>query len=176
MTQKEFSTLAGAMRASYSVQNFLSTREAVSVWYEMLKDLPYDLANKAVLSHIATSKFAPTIAEIREIAASMVRPEPPTALDAWSIVYRAICNSTYHAEEEFAKLPEICQKVLGNPASLREMATMDAGTVKSVEQSHFIKSYNTMVEREKEAAVLPESIRALIGKTEERMIGNAEMP
>lgn len=175
MTKDEFVVLVKGLRSAYQRENFLGAAEDVGIWYEMLKDLPYEIAHKSVISHISTNKFPPTIAEIRQGAARMVSPEIPTALDAWSLVYKAICNSSYHAEEEFAKLPPMCQKVIGNPANLREMATMDTNAVKSVEQSHFIKTYNTIAEREKETAALPENIRVLIGKTAERMIGNAQV-
>ena len=84
------------------------------------------------------------------------------ALEAWNLVYKAICNSVYHSEEEFDRLPPLCQNVLGNAANLREMALMDVNTVKSVEQSHFIRQYDAYAKREAENMKLPPSMRISI--------------
>ena len=60
-------------------------------------------------------------------------------------------------------MPPACQRAIGSPASLRELAQIDTETVETVEQSHFIRAYNTQLEREREDAKIPSSVRALIG-------------
>lgn len=71
-------------------------------------------------------------------------------------------NSGYNSEEEFAKLPEACQRAVGTAANLKEWALMDSDQVATIEQSHFIRNYRTSVQRMKEEARLPENVRMLI--------------
>ena len=49
------------------------------------------------------------------------------------------------------------QKAIGTSANLKELAAMDAQTVESVEQSHFIRAYRAVLDRERmdEQANLP---------------------
>ena len=83
-------------------------------------------------------------------------------LQAWALVQRALRNSGYNSEEEFAKLPEACQRAVGTAANLKEWALMDSDQVATIEQSHFIRNYRTSVQRMKEEARLPENVRMLI--------------
>ena len=83
-------------------------------------------------------------------------------LQAWALVQKALRNSGYNSEEEFAKLPEACQRAVGTAANLKEWALMDSDQVATIEQSHFIRNYRTSVQRMKEEARLPENVRMLI--------------
>ena len=83
-------------------------------------------------------------------------------LQAWALVQRALRNSGYNSEEEFAKLPEACQRAVGTAANLKEWALMDSDQVATIEQSHFIRNYRASVQRMKEEARLPENVRMLI--------------
>lgn len=160
MDRKEFLTLARTMKAVYTDPKFLADNFAIEVWYEMLKDLPYKVAADAIQRHMQTSKFLPTIADLRENVQKNTAPEEMTAIEAWRLTYRAICNANYHAEEEFNRLPEVIQKTIGSPDTLKEWAKMDTGTVESVEQSHFIRDYNATVKRCKEVESLSPEIRS----------------
>ena len=63
---------------------------------------------------------------------------------------KAIANGNYHAEEEFNKLPPLLQRAVGSPDNIRELASTNADTVQSVEKSHFIRSYNLLLESERQ--------------------------
>ena len=45
------------------------TTEKIDIWHELLEDIDFEAAKKAVKEHIKTSRFIPTIAEIREAVA-----------------------------------------------------------------------------------------------------------
>ena len=63
MDKKEFSKLASTIRAYYP--NTFRDGETMSLWYEQLKDVPYVTANDNLKHHVSTSKYAPTVAEIK---------------------------------------------------------------------------------------------------------------
>lgn len=169
MTRDEFKILVKGMKAVYAQQTFLPDKDAFDMWFALLQDLPYKLANVAIQKHMLTEKFPPTPAEIREKAAQMIEvPETEMSeLEAWALVRKAIRNSGYHAQEEFDKLPETCREAVGNAANLEEWAKMDYEKVESVGQSHFIRNFRTAVLRIKEEQRLPEQMRKLISEMRE---------
>lgn len=162
VTVDEFALLAKAMKAAYPDPKFLPDNDAKTVWYEMLKDLPYEQVSRALKRHMQSNRFPPTIADLRtqtEEGESVY----PTATEAWAIVYKAICNSSYHADEEYAKLPPLLQRAVGHPGNLKEWSLMDIDTVQSVEQSHFIRAYNAVLETARHEAKISPDARARIG-------------
>lgn len=169
MTRDEFKILVKGMKAVYAQQTFLPDKDAFDMWFALLQDLPYKLANVAIQKYMLTEKFPPTPAEIREKAAQMMEaPETEMSeLEAWALVRKAIRNSGYHAQEEFDKLPEVCREAVGNVANLEEWAKMDYEKVESVGQSHFIRNFRTAVLRIKEEQRLPEQTRKLISEMRE---------
>lgn len=118
-----------------------------------------------------TSGFAPTVGKLVGLIAEKKEPIMG-ALEAWTYVYKAISNGYYGAEEEYAKLPPLCQKAIGSPAALREMAQMDTDVVMSVEQSHFIRAYNGAVKMAEQDRCLPPSMR--IGAQDQLRISEVE--
>lgn len=166
MDRDEFKILVKGMKAVYPQQTFIPDQDAFNIWHSLLQDLSYEVANRAIQKYMLSYKFPPTIADIRENATAFIpHDEEMSELEAWSIVYKAICNSYYNAEAEFEKLPPVIQKAVGSPANLREWAQMDTETVLSVEQSHFIRSYRAAVERQKMDAKLPENFKAIQEKS-----------
>ena len=166
MERDEFKILVKSMKAVYAQPTFLPDQDAFNVLYALLKDLPYELASMAVQKHMLTEKFPPTIADLRAKANEVVeRPaEEMSELEAWALVRKAIGNSNYHAEEEFARLPEVCRIAVGSPANLREWAMMDSDQVATVEQSHFIRNYRAAAKRMTEDRKLPSAFRERIAE------------
>ena len=164
MEREMFKTLVKAMKAVYAQPTFIPDQNAFNVWYELLKDLPYEQLSVAIQKYMLTEKFPPTIADLRAKANEIVEPELEgmSELQAWSIVRKAIGRSGYYAEEEFDKLPEACKIAVGSPANLREWAMMDSDQVSTVEQSHFIRNYRSAVKRISEDRKIPDHIRNLI--------------
>lgn len=160
ITQEQFLILVSAMKAAYPSATFLPDEDAAKVWYQLLKDLDYKTLSSAIQRHMSTSPYPPTIADLRKMA--IPEFDAPSDLAAWGLVRQAISNSAYHSQEEFDKLPPLIQKTIGNPANLREMALMDIDAVNSVEQSHFLRVYKTMVDREKELNKLSPALRGMI--------------
>lgn len=164
MEREEFKILVKAMKAVYAQPTFIPDKDAFDVWYGLLQDLPYEQANLAIQKYMTSERFPPTIADIRTKATEIIAPaeESMSELQAWALVQRALRNSGYNSEEEFAKLPEACQRAVGTAANLKEWALMDSDQVATIEQSHFIRNYRTSVQRMKEEARLPENVRMLI--------------
>lgn len=164
MTQKEFLVIAKGLKAVYTDPKFLPDKDALDVWYGLLADLPYQVLTLAAQRYMMQETYPPTIAGLRQKAAELLETQEDSLPDmaAWALVRKALSNSIYHAEEEFARLPELCRLAVGDPANLKEMAVMDISTVDSVEQSHFLRNYRTQVERKKMDAQIAPGVRNMI--------------
>ena len=75
MTRDEFSIFANALRTYYAKENLLPNKQAMELWYQALKDLSYSLASAALGKWSQTSRWSPTIADIRETAADITDPD-----------------------------------------------------------------------------------------------------
>ena len=100
MEREQFKVLVKAMKAVYAQPTFIPDQDAFNVWFALLGDLPYKQAELAVQKHMATEKFPPTIADIREKAEQItsVKETEMSELEAWAIVRKAIGRSNYYAE------------------------------------------------------------------------------
>ena len=158
MDKNEVKNIIGAIMASYPNYKPADMAFTVATWTSMLADYDYPTISKALQKFIMTdtSGFAPSIGQVLGMIDMPVNREP---LEAWDLVRKAIRNGYYFAEQEYSKLPIECQKARGSPANLKEMALMPTETVESVEQSHFIRSYQSVIKRMDEEKRLPQNMR-----------------
>lgn len=164
MTREEFSILVKSMKAVYADPKFIADQDAFNVWYAMLKHIDYKPAAAAVQEHMMSSQFPPTPADINLAVAKpmMDVQEELSDAEAWDMVWKAICDSTYHSRERFEEFPEAVKKAVGSPDNLR-MIAMQEGANPGVEKSHFLNSYHIVCKRIKEErreqALFPASVR-----------------
>ncbi len=139
--------------------------ETAKMWATMLSDYSYTDVAQAVKATIATNKFPPTIAEVIE-KIHILHDTSMNELEAWSYINKAIRNSTYHALEEWEKLPAEVQRIV-SPDLLRTWAmTEDDGA--SVVQSHFSRCFRASQARKKEVDMLPSSVKEYIAQLGEK--------
>lgn len=93
MTQLEAKKLVAVLVASFASSKI--TIDTVGVYERMLSDLDYVVANAAVERLLATAKFLPTIAEIREACLALSTGEKRPGGDAWGEVLAAIRKYGY---------------------------------------------------------------------------------
>lgn len=167
MTIEETGAVMDILQAAYpryySGLSAPNPEQAVTLWATMFADDDLHLVLDAVKAFIATDTkgFPPHIGAIKAKLRQLTDPQETTELEAWGMVYRAICNSAYNSEQEFKKLPPMLQSIVGDARQLREWAMMPTDTVQSVVASNFQRSYRSRSQHEREFAALPEDVRAL---------------
>jgi hypothetical protein len=168
VTQKEVAAILAVLAAIYPDTNKTQSadvkKRVAGIWWKSLMDIPFELANQVVEAHIISSseKFMPQPSEIRKKCLDAMRGEenrPMEGTEAWALVRKALGNSYYGASEEFSKLPRMIQKIIGSPSVLKDWGLMPPESL-SVEQSHFLRAYRTMVERETNDRAIPEALKA----------------
>ena len=78
-----------------------TTPSTSGVYENALQDLDADAARKAVQRLMATCKFMPTIAEIREVAHSLQHGRARSGEEAYAIVLRAVRSVGYYGTATF---------------------------------------------------------------------------
>jgi hypothetical protein len=138
VTRKEATQIVAMLQGAFPQRQLPDS--TIEVYAMALADLDFELARAAVMRLVQTSRFLPTIAEIRE-AAVRDRVSLPTPEEAWGIVRRAIgqhgsyrvpvfdCDEIHDAVRDIG-WKEIC--LSEQPASTR---------------ARFIDAYKSRVER-----------------------------
>jgi hypothetical protein len=117
-----------------------------------LGDLPVDLLKAAVLQCLATSKWFPTIAEVRGAAADILARAQghPTALEAWGQMRRwlrspksVIVNGQRYVRRPLTEPSMRALAALGGEGMVRESDNPTA------DRARFEEAYNGLLERER---------------------------
>ena len=88
MTKAEAAKLVAVLIAAYPSAKL--GPDTAGIYERMLADLDYPSANAAVERLLATSKWPPTVAEIREASLALHAGEIKPGGEAWGLVLRAI--------------------------------------------------------------------------------------
>lgn len=166
--------LETAYPAYYSKRDNQQRMEAVNLWADLFADDPAPVVAAAVKAIIVSGgAFPPSIGEIKNKMHDLTTPSELSETEAWALVSKAISNGIYGYEAEYAKLPPTVQAAVGRPEQLKEWAVMDIGEIQSVVASNFMRGYKTVARREREIAMIPESVKTLLTGTTQAMLPEA---
>lgn len=159
MDKKEFSMFAMAVRTYYPKENILPNQQAMELWFRELQDIPYQVAEAGLRKWVSINKWSPSIAEIREMAATVQYGNIPDWGDGWEQVLKAIRHfGMYREAEAMASLDDItkqCVERLGfRNICLSENISAD--------RANFRMMYETTANRKKQDMQLPVTLASLI--------------
>ena len=175
MNLEETRTVLRVIQDTYS--NFhVTSNTMIQTWQTLLSDVEAKQCQEALISYIRTdtSGFAPTVGQLIDHMSRLQAINEPSEMEAWSLVTKALRDSTYHAKDRFNELPVSVQKAVGSPDVLKEWGQTDLESVGTVIQSNFLKAYRTVCERQREFSKLPQSIQKLATSTTNRLEANNE--
>lgn len=136
------------------------TPERVQIWAEMLRDLDAPTTRAAAIAWIGTQKWAPVIAEIRELATG--GGKEPSAGEAWEEVCRQISmiGSWGWPTWSSGAIGEAVNALGGWLAiCVSENAIAD--------RAHFLRLYDQIAERWKRVRQAPDGVRWLLERDNE---------
>ena len=157
MTREEVKEIIMMISTAYANWKPMDMTATVNLWSVLFKDYQADDIRKALTNYLMndTSGFAPVPGQI--IASINTGREYLLPEDAWNLVYNGICNSNYHALEEFQKLPPECQKAIGSATNMKEMAVLNYYEM-SRSKEQFLKAYKAEVDKRKSHDRTPEGL------------------
>ena len=113
MNKQEFSKWVMALKTYYPREQLLPNAQAIELWYQELSDIPMQVAEAALRKWVSSSKWSPTIAEIREMCVDVKRGDAPDWSDGWAQVQFAIKRfGSYRPQEAMASLDPITRETV----------------------------------------------------------------
>lgn len=176
MTKKEFSILAAAIKTFYPRENVLPNEKALALWYGMLSDIPYKVAEAAVSKHVASNKYPPTVAEIREISAQIISGDDPDWSKAWSdVVYAMAKFGWYRTSEALESLDGLTRETVKRLGFEQLCHSENI----AADQRRFKEIFEMIAQRKKADAQIPPALKQIIhqiriGGQDEAIRGIAE--
>lgn len=111
MTRQEAAGLVGIMIRAYPNSDKYTTKEAVNetvnLWATLFSDDDSAIVGLAVKKHIMTSKWPPSVAEIREIMADITHPDLIPPDQAWAAVADLLYAESEYSSSPHRRLPPL---------------------------------------------------------------------
>jgi|GEM_PF-965915 len=161
MTPVEAAKAVALLAAAYPAARW--SEQTGQIYEQMLADLDFEVAKQAVMRLVCTSKFLPTIAELREAAGDIVLGPCRNGIDAWGDVTMAIRRVGSYGTPTFKdSLVGECVRIMG----WRYLCL--AETSEAADRARFAELY-TDLQRRQRTANLSEPGRLLPeGRREQR--------
>lgn len=160
MTRDEAKQVLAMLSSVYTSRLMPEINElTVNVWYQLLADMDFRKATAIVGAWIATNKYPPTIADIREKAVEKLLPST-TPDEAWTKFHAAIKKYGYtNPEGAQAELGDMWQMVGGD---WKYYCTMLEDQLPN-ERARFLKIYQAWQHRAKERLQIPSGLQERLG-------------
>lgn len=176
MNKTEFATFAMALKTYYPKEKLIPNDRAMELWFFQLKDIDFKTAEATLNKWVATNKWSPSIAEIREAATELTQGEIPDWGEAWEKVLKAVWHwGSYEPEKAMESLDELTR------AAVKRVGYRDICMSENVavERANFRMVYETLAARKKQDAQIPPQIQGLIqtalgGDTQKRIEAGKE--
>lgn len=168
MNKTEAMKLLAVIKVSFPNFHPDDIEMAADVWADVLSDFSYQQLGMALKSYIRTntSGFAPSPGQLIELISAVKHSNDETETEAWMRVAIALRNGMYGSEQEFAKLPPMVQKAVGNSQQLRIWA-LDENFNEEVAKAQFLRVYRAETQRAKDYEKLPKDIQQIIDNSRE---------
>lgn len=170
MTREETKTILALLASVYSLNLMPAVTEmTINVWFQMLSDLDYRLAQTAVAAWVQTEKYPPTIADIRE---KCVTSKPDTAPKAWGKLNAAIKKyGPYHQGELLESITDPTLRRIVDQFTLQHFL-MRLEANKSIDYAQFRDAYNAESKKEIYRAQISEPVRKALDGRAEKALGD----
>lgn len=164
MNKQQFATLAIGIKSAYPASKILEDNVSMDFWYTMLKDIPYEIAENAVMEHICTNIYPPNIAEIRKLCVERCQRPVLSFDEAWGMVQKAISTyGWYHPQEAFETMDGLTLSVVKN-LGWRRLCQSENLTA---DRANFREAYEAKAKAVQNSYQLPEFVaqnKALLQK------------
>ena len=108
-----------------------SWRDLASIWEIQFHNCEDEAVFIALNKSFATNEFPPSYSEIKKNLVG--KRNELSNEDIWALLLKAGRNGLYHAEEEYAKLPESVRKVV-TPGTIKEIAMADDESLRYIKR------------------------------------------
>lgn len=166
MTKQEFAKVVMALRTYYPRENLIPNQQAAELWFIQLQDIEYSVAELAVSKWVATNKWSPTIADIRDTVRGITQGSEEWG-DGWNQVCAAVDHfGRYREAEALESLSDTAREAVKRIGFINicnsENITADRASFRDI--------YNQIAARNRADAQMPAQLKALIDNQRAKMI------
>lgn len=166
MNKQEFGMLAAAIKTAY--EKMFPNSQAMELWFRNLQDIPYNVASAAFDKWVVTSKWAPTIADIREMSASIMSGDTALWSDGWAQVMNAIRKyGCYNLVAALATLDDITAETV-NRIGYMELCRSENITA---DRANFRMIFDQISNRKRKIALIPAPLQQRIEQIQKGELG-----
>lgn len=169
MTIEEFGQIAKALRHYYPRESLMPNQEAVALWYDELQDLDAKAVKAALRKWVATNKWSPSIAEIRESVVEFTTPKIKDWSEAFEDARQAIRRyGSYNPQEAMESLDDLTRE------TVKRMGYHDMCMSENhaADRANFRMIYETLAKREREDRQVTPDVRLFINAITNTLAGN----
>ena len=158
--EHEIESIFHLMLANYSY--FQREKDAqelailLDIWKQLLTDIDGGVLKASSLQHISESKWFPSVAELRDIAARILYPRRQGAVEAWGEVQRQFHHPGRYGEPQFSD--PITAEVV---AQLGWQELCDS-EMQAADRKNFVECWNALAQREKADAIMLPQVREVM--------------
>lgn len=165
MTRQEFWQFAAAIRTYYSRENILPNEQAMELWYRQLQDIPFPVAEAILAKWVATNKWSPSIADIRDGVAEIQNGGPaPDWGEAWDQAMNAIRRfGSYEEAEAMESLPPLTRETVKR-LGYKSLCWSENQVA---DRANFRQVYETLAKRKIETDKIPLPVRTALASLTE---------
>lgn len=160
MNKREFSKIADAIRTYYPKDNPFVNGAAIQLWYEEFKELSYEDVAIALRRHVNTSKWCPTIAELKEAVVINTAGEKDWG-DAWKECLEAIHKYGRNREEEAMENMSTLTRLVVKRLGYKDLCNSED---QMADRANFRMVFEQVSKNEYEKAALPYGLQKQIAK------------
>lgn len=154
------------LEAAYDDFRVTGEPVALKVWYSQLGDMPENVLMLSIQKWVATSKWKPKVADLRETAANIINPPPVPWSEAWEQVRRAIrLYGMYDEQGALESMDELTKRAVRS-MGFKSLCMSETGMA---DRAHFQKIYERLEKEEKEARTLPAKLLDSIAQTQKEL-------
>lgn len=172
MTREETIKVIGIITTAYpnfdKFRDEKHIRSMVAIWADMFSEDDAGLVALAVKEHISTSKWPPSIAEIREIMTRIAHPDIIPPDEAWEVVSKYLdTEGEYNHGDIYRALPRTIAEAVdsigyGQLYAMHVAYARGHAAKAGHDRVAFMQAYEDKVERQRRKAMLPGSLRQKI--------------
>lgn len=157
MTRQEFWQFAAAIRTYYSRENILPNEQAMELWFRQLQDIPFPVAEAILAKWVATNKWSPSIADIRDSMAEIQNGGPADDWgEAWDQAMNAIRRfGSYDEDGALASLPPLTRETVRR-LGYKSLCWSDNQVA---DRANFRQVYEILSQRKAETDKIPLPVR-----------------
>jgi hypothetical protein len=142
-------------------------------YHATLQDLPYPALRAAAVHWSASSKWFPSVAELRQTVVQLSNPTMPTAEAAWEEAAKLIGRHLWRDPDNGLVFRDVQASDCSHPLVFRTIKALGIKALREsdkpgVDRAQFCRFYDSFRERDQaDAAMLPE-VREAVGRLAER--------